>query len=192
MGLRGAILAAAVLLLSSCFAMVRMGPGTVTVRDAITVSSDGGWNRLDVPGGGGGEVWTSDGLSLDVLTFFVAIKDGDPLVPAPMGTRRTPPAFRAAMLPHQIVELFEASATQDGSTFRLERLAPSAFASADGFRFEFSMTRKRDDVALRGFAYGAVVKGKLYLVTFRAPRIHYYAKHLPRAEATVRSALIKP
>jgi len=191
MRLRSALLAAAALVLGGCVAMVRMGPGTVTVRDAISVSSDGGWNRLDVPGGGG-EVWTSDGLSLDVLTFFVGIKDGEPLAPAPMGSRRVPPAFRAAMLPHQIVELYEASATQDGSTFRLERLAPGAFAGAEGFRFDFSMTRKRDDVALRGIAWGAVVKGKLYLIAFRAPRLHYYAKHLPRAEATARSALIRP
>lgn len=188
---RHVVLVAAVLLLSSCFAMVRVGPGTVTVKEVMTVNSDGGWNRLDLPGGGPGEVWTSDGLTLDVLTFYVGIKEGEPLAPAPMGSKRKPPVFRATMLPNEIVELYEAMATQDGSTFKLERLAPTAFAGAQGFRFEFSTTRKRDDLSLRGLAHGAVVKGRLYLIAFRAPLIHYYAKHLPRVEATVRSALIK-
>lgn len=188
---RNLVLFAAVLLLSSCFAMVRMGPGTVTVKELLTVNSDGGWNRLDLPGSGPGEVWTSDGLTLDLLTFYVGIKEGEPLAPAPLGSKRKPPVFRADMLPNEIVELYESTATQDGSTFTLERLVPVAFGGAQGFRCEFSMTRKRDDLSLRGLAHGAVVKGRLYLITFRAPRIHYFTKHLPRVEATVRSALIK-
>jgi hypothetical protein len=105
---------------------------------------------------------------------------------------RKPPTFRASMLPSEIVEFYEASVTQGGSTFKLERLAPAQFAGAPGFRFDFSATRKSDDVALRGFGYGAVIKERLYLITFRAPRIHYYAKHLPRAEAVAKSALLKP
>jgi len=194
MRLRKAVpLAAAMLLLSSCIAMVKMEAGPVTVKDAMSVTSDGRWNRLDLPAlsGGSSEIWTSDGLSLDVLTFHVGIKDADPLAPAPMGSKRVPPVFRASMVANEIVELYEATATQDGSTFKLERLAPVQFAGASGFRFEFSMTRKRDGVALRGFAHGAVIKGKLYLIAFRAPRLHYFAKHLPRVETTMRSALVK-
>jgi hypothetical protein len=186
------ILPAALLLASCAVSMVKMDRGTVTVKDAITVASDGAWNRLDLPDSGReSEVWTSDGLSLDVLTFIVGIKDGDPLVQPPMGAKRTPPAFRSTMIANEIVELYEASAIQDGSTFKMEHLAPAQFAGSSGFRFEFSMTRKRDDVTLRGFGQGAVIKGRLYLIVFRAPRLHYYAKHLPRAEATVRSALVK-
>jgi len=183
----------AALLLASCaVSMVKMDRGTVIVKDAITVASDGAWNRLDLPDSGrASEVWTSDGLSLDVMTFIVGIKDGEPLVQPAVGAKRTPPAFRSTMIANEIVELYEASAIQDGSTFKMEHLAPAQFAGANGFRFEFSMTRKRDDVTLRGFGQGAVIKGRLYLIVFRAPRLHYYAKHLPRAEATVRSALVK-
>ena len=183
----------AALWLAGCAAsMVKMDRGTVTVKDSITVASDGAWNRLELPDSGrASEVWTSDGLSLDAMTFIVGIKDGEPLVQPPVGAKRTPPAFRSTMIANEIVELYEASAIQDGSTFKLERVAPAQFAGANGFRFEFSMTRKRDDVTLRGFGEGAVIKGKLYLIVFRAPRLHYYAKHLPRAEATVRSALVK-
>jgi len=191
MAIRNALFLAATVLLAACAAMPRMAAGPITVKGVMTVTSDGAWNKLDFPGSGPGENWTSDGLTLDVLTFYVGLKEGEALAQTPMRDPRKPPAFRASMLPNEIVEFYEASVTRDGSTFKLERLAPAQFAGAPGFRFEFSATRKNDDVALRGFGHGAVIKGRLYLITFRAPRIHYFAKHLPRAEATARSALIK-
>ena len=183
----------AALLLGACAAnMVKLDRGQVTVKEVLTVASDGAWNRLDLPESTrSSEIWTSDGLPLDVMTFHVGVKDGEPLVQAAMGAKRTPPAFRSTMIANEIVELYEAASIQDGSSFKLEHLAPAQFAGSSGFRFEFSQTRKRDDVTLRGFGQGAVIKGKLYLIVFRAPRLHYYAKHLPRAEATVRSALVK-
>lgn len=181
----------AALLLCGCVAMVKTGPGNVTVKDGLTVTSDGNWNRLDLPRAGNDEIWTSDGLPLDTLIFYVGVREGEALVVPPTGSARKPPAFRAGMGPNEIVELYETSITQDGSAFKLDRLAPATFGGASGFRFEFTMVRKSDDVTLRGVAQGAVVKGRLYLVAFRATRAHYFAKHLPRAEALFRSALIK-
>ena len=191
MTIRNALALFAALLLGACAAMPRMAAGPITVKSVMTVTSDGAWNKLDLAARGPGENWTSDGLTLDVLSFFVGLKDGDALASAPMRSSRKPPVFRASMLPNEIVEFYEATMTQDGSTFRLERLAPVPFAGVPGFRFDFSGTRKSDDVALRGFVQGAVIQDRLYLITFRAPRIHYYGKHLPRAEATARSALLK-
>ena len=178
------------LLLGACAMMPKLAAGPVTVRGVMTVTSDGGWNRLEAGIPGPGETWTSDGLALDALTFYVGIREGGTLVRNPGGTR-PPPAFRASMLPTEIAEFFEAGVTGDGSTFKLERLQPVQFAGSPGFRFDFTVVRKNDDVTLRGFAHGAVVKDRLYLIVFRAPRIHYYAKHLPRAEAAARSAQLK-
>ena len=189
--IRNALALSAALLLVACAALPRMAAGPITVKSVMTVTSDGAWNKLEFAGRGPGENWTSDGLTLDVLSFFVGLKEGDALAPPPTGSARKPPVFRASMLPNEIVEFYEATVTQDGSTFRLERLVPAPFAGAPGFRFDFSGTRKNDDVALRGFGHGAVIKDRLYLITFRAPRIHYYPKHLPRAEATAKSALLK-
>jgi hypothetical protein len=101
------------------------------------------------------------------------------------------PQFRATMTPHEIAELYELLVTQDGSAFRLERLAPQRFGGAEGFRFEFSLTRKRDNLALSGVAYGAVVGQRLTLMAFAAPRMHYFAKLLPRVEAIAATAQIK-
>jgi len=171
--------------------MPKLAPGPVTVKSVLIVTSDGGWNRIDPPGIGRDETWTSNGIGLDALTFYVGIRNGESLIAFQGGSLRRPPTFRGAMLPTEIVELYEETVTRDGSTFRLERLTPAPFAGAQGFRFEFTIVRKGDDVTLRGFAHGAVVKDRLYLVVFRAPRIHYYARHLPRAEAVARSAQLK-
>ena len=192
MHLRYSLYLAAAVLLGACALMPKMAAGPVTVKSVMTVTSDGAWNKFNAVGAiGPGETWTSDGLTLDVMTFYVGLKDGEALSETPRGESRKPPAFRASMLPNEIVEFYEASVTRDGSTFKLERLAPAQFAGAPGFRFDFSATRKRDDVALRGFGHGAVIKERMYLITFRAPRIHYFHKHLPRAEAVARSALLK-
>ncbi len=182
---------ATALLLSSCVAMVRTASGLVSIRDGMTVTSDGNWNRLEIPTSGPEETWSSDGLPLDVLSFYVALNDGESMMRAPMGSKLKPPIFRHTMSASEVVELYDTTMTLDGSSFKLERLAPIPFGGAPGFRFEFSMTRKRDDVTVRGVAYGAVSKRRLYLITFRAPRQHYYAKHLPRAEAVMKSAVIR-
>ena len=91
------------------------------------------------------------------------------------------------MLPHDIVELYESLVAQDGAAFRLERLAPARFGEAQGFLFEHS-TITRTGLELRGRAYGALVEERLYLMSYTAPALHFYAKHLPCVEALAASA----
>jgi hypothetical protein len=44
---------------------------------------------------------------------------------------------------------------------------------------------------MRGVGYAVVRGGKLYMMVFEAPSIHYFNKHLGRAEAAAKSARIK-
>jgi hypothetical protein len=83
----------------------------------------------------------------------------------------------------------EAIVTREGSAFTLERLAPASFCGAQGFLFEHT-TVPRDGPALGGLAYGAVVGGKLYLMSYTAPRSYFYAKHLAQVKAIAASARI--
>jgi hypothetical protein len=178
--------------------MVRVGPGPVTIRDAFTVKLDSAWNRFDAAGAtlfaapGATEVWTAEGMTLDVLAFYIGIGEGETLgrVLQPGSGRKLPP-FRARMSPHEIIELYENLVSQDGSAFRLGRLTPARFAGVEGFRFEHALTRKRDSLALDGVGYGAVVGGKLYLMAWSAPRSHYFGRLLPRFEAVASSASIR-
>src|SRR5687767_479114 len=154
-----------VLLLAGCSSMERVEPGAFTIRDALTVTADARWNRLEPPRDGA-ELWTADGLTLDWLAFYVAVAEGETLGEAPSAKA---PRWRCSMTPHDVVELYQALVTQEGSAFRLERLAPAAFGGAQGFLFEHT-TLPRDGPALGGLAYGAVVGGKLYLMSYTAPK----------------------
>ena len=174
------------LLLAGCASMAKVEPGAVTIGDALVVRSDGHWNRVEPPQAeaDASEVWTAEGVTLDMLLFYVGVADGETL-----GTAQNQPVFRAGMLPHEIVELYEALVAQDGSAFRLERLAPTPFGGTQGFLFEHRTTL-RNGLVLRGRAYGSVVEGRLYLLSFTAPDSHFYAKHLPSVDALAASAKI--
>ena len=177
-----------VLLLAGCASVARVDP-SFTVGDALELTTDGRWNRIDPPSSeaDADEVWTADGVTLDMVLFYVGVADG-----APLGRDggAQAPVFRAGMLPHDVVELYEANVTRDGAIFSLERLAPARFGGAEGFVFEHTTT-VRSGAQLRGRAYGAVVDGRLYLMSYSAPAAHFYAKHLPAVEALAASAKIR-
>ena len=173
------------LLLAGCSSMERVEPGRFTIKDELTVTADARWNRIE-GGRDGAEVWTADGTPLDVLAFYVGVAEGETLGDAPS---EFAPRFRTTMSPHDIVELYEALVTQEGSEFRLERLGPAAFGGRPGFVFEHT-TVMRDGPALGGIAYGTVARGRLYLMSYTAPKNYFYLKHLAEVRAIAASAEI--
>jgi hypothetical protein len=177
--------ALAALLLAGCTTMERVEPGRVTVRDELSVIADARWNRVEPPRDET-ETWTADGMALDALAFYV-VAEGETL-----GAAEGPdtPRWRRWMTPHDVVELYEALVTQEGSLFKLERLAPAAFAGKRGFVFEHT-TVTRDGPAFGGVAYGVVADGKLYLISYTAPRSYYFEKHLAAVRAIAASARIR-
>ena len=188
--------AAALCALAGCAAqMVKVEPGQVTVKEALSLNTANAWNRFELGqmylsvAPGAAEVWTQDGDTLDALAFFVGVAQGETLGRAIAGKKL--PQFRSTMTPGEIVELYEQMATQDGSAFALKRVAPGRFGDQPGFRFEHTITRKSDNVLLKGVGQAAVVKGKLYLVAFTAPSIYYYDRHLPQVEPLIASVRIR-
>lgn len=173
------------LLLAGCSSMARVEPGRFTIQDDLTVTADARWNRIE-GGRDGAEVWTADGTPLDVLAFYVGVAEGETLGAAPS---EYAPRFRTTMSPHDIVELYEALVTQEGSEFRLERLGPAGFGGRPGFVFEHT-TVMRDGPALGGIAYGTVARGRLYLLSYTAPRGYFFEKNLEQVRAIAASAQI--
>jgi hypothetical protein len=174
------------LLVTGCSSISLVEPGAVHIGDALVVTGSSHWNRLEPDAEADAhEAWTAEGVTLDMVLFYGGIADGEAL-----GTRADKlPLFRAGMLPHDIVELYAAMVARDGGTFQLERLAPAGFGGARGFLFEHRTT-PRTGAALRGRAYGAVVDGRLYLISYTAPEGHFYAKHLAAVEALAASARV--
>ena len=181
------LLLPAVFLLASCAAMTKVGPGETVVGDGLKVKLDQGWNKF-ANGNGNVEVWTAEGLSLDTVRFYVKVAEGQPLEQIRGANQKQIPQFRASMEPNEIVEMFEAFSVADGSSFQLIKLAPAKFLGASGFRFDYSLVRKSDEVELRGFAYGAIRDGHLTMIVFQAPKIHFYGELALRAEALATSA----
>ncbi|MCA1662287.1 MAG: hypothetical protein LC648_09115, partial [Novosphingobium sp.] len=100
------------------------------------------------------------------------------------------PRFDPAMLPTDIVEWFENSAriALTSAVFEVGAVRPAKLAGADGVEMEFSYATEGDNLERRGVARAAVIGRRLYLITYDAPRIHYFDEGLPTALAIMSSA----
>jgi hypothetical protein len=187
-------LAAAVLALvmAGCANVSKIETGEAVVRGRLAVKVDRAWNQFergladDIP------TWTVEGITIDALQFYVGIKDGQEIAATPRdGKKVLPLTFRANMQPADIVALYEGLFTRDGSSFSLDKLEPVEFVGTRGFRFEYSLTRKVDDVRLRGVAYGAVRDGQLFVINYAAPRLAFFPKYAGQVEVLAKSARVK-
>lgn len=141
---------------------------------AFSVTPPQAWNKLGARPGRGAEVWTLDGPPLNEITFYGAIQNDQPIFRDRNRRERPLPHFSSTMLLTDIPTLLENSYRVGRSVaiYNLDRMEPARFGGRDGVRFEYSFTE--DDVRRRGEGYGAVVNGRLYLITFEAPVIHYF------------------
>lgn len=177
------------LVLAGCAQMTKVGPGETVVDGKLVVKLDGSWNQSALKVVPTATTWTVDGLSVDRLHFFVGLPDGATLAPVAKDAR--PLVFKAAMPAHEIVSLYQGLLTRDGSSFTLSRLEPVEFLGAPGFRFEYLLVRKGDDVRLQGVAYGVVRDRQLYLMDYAAPRLGFFPRHRPQVELIARGARLK-
>jgi hypothetical protein len=174
--------------------VAKVETGDRPVGDRLVVTLDGPWNQLNAPNLGPAQTWTMEGLPVDQLLLYSGIKNGQAIHAeraAAGGVKPKVFAFRSTMQPDEIVALFEGMLTRDGSRFELVKLEPAAFGGGKGFRFDYSLTRKIDNVQLTGVGYGAVSKGELFAIVYTVPRIAFFARHSAKVEQLCRSARIK-
>lgn len=180
------------LLLAACAAPVtRVEVGETTVGKRLAVKVDAAWNQFSGGLTGGVPTWTMEGITIDALSFYTDIKDGQTFGPSNTPKGRQPVIFKASMQPADIVAMFQSLQTQDGSSFMLDKLEPAPFLDGQGFRFEYSTVRKVDEVPLKGVAYGRVRGGELFLVSYSAPRLVFFPRHQPRVEALIKSVSLR-
>jgi len=179
-------------LLAGCAAVSKIDTGDAIVRDRLVVHVDTPWNKFERGTADNTPTWTIEGITVDALQFYVGVKDGEVIAPAPAGMKNVEPlTFKASMQPADIVALYQSLLTRDGSSFSMEKLEPSDFIGTQGFRFEYALVRKVDDVRLRGVAWGAVRNGELFLINYSAPRLAFYPQYVGRVEALARSARVR-
>ncbi len=183
--------------LSGCMSITKV-EGEQVVNNRMAVKVTDAWNKVSAPGTKQPfDMWTQEGLTLDHLRLWAAVKPGQALLVRPAGSvpvgQKAPrvPTYQAGMQPDQLVSLFEVMYSADGSIVNVTKVEPSVFAGEKGVRFEFSVTRKGDDVLLNGVGWVSQSKGELFAATFLAPKLSFFPRLLPKAESIVRTAQIK-
>lgn len=152
------------------------------------------WNKSSARPSDQGERWTRDGLALNELTFFAGVPDGGTLYHAQYGTEQKLPKFRSNMLITDVVELFENSnrSLLGSSVFSVHLVEPAKLGAHDGIRFAYSYAAQDEGLTRKGEGVAAIVDGKLYLVNFIAPEIHYFDRDIDEVRQLVASLQLRP
>jgi hypothetical protein len=171
-----------------------IGPSqSVTVAGStMTVTPRTAWNKATHKIGPKAEAWTQDGFTLNELDFMAGIAPGEALVKERNKKDKPLPKFSATMTPPDIVQMFEATdrILLNTSLFEIDKVEPARLGSRDGFRFEYHYVVQDDEVRRKGEGRAAVVGGKLYLINYNAPAIHYYDAGIDEVRAMMDGARI--
>ncbi len=170
--------------------LVPAGQPIAVARSPMTVTPPIEWNRLGARPGRLSETWTLDGEALNDLTFYGGIARGRALFREVDRRNRPLPRLYATMLITDIPTLLENSYRVALNTpfFTVEGMAPARFLGRPGLRFAYSFTHPGDDLPRRGEARAALVDGKLFMITFEAPRLHYFDHDVAAFRAIADSA----
>lgn len=146
-------------------------------RTAMTVLPPRDWNRLKYRPGKYTEVWTLDGEQLNEVTFYAGIQHGKPIVKERNKKHSPLPKFKSNILLMEIPELLEGTyrAHRYVGNFTLTSAKPHVFLGYEGVYFTYNFT-DRDELPRKGEARATIAKDKLYMVTFDAPRLHYFER----------------
>jgi hypothetical protein len=149
-------------------------------KSGLSAVADGEWNRLARRDGKFIELWTRDGDSLNKVTFFGGVPEGQSLFRELDKKNRPLPKVISNMLITDIPTLLESSYRIQFSVnqFTVNEQEPVVFSGYNGIKFSFTFTSEADEVERRGEAVGAFIKNKLYLVTYEAPAIYFFDKDL--------------
>ena len=163
---------------------------TVQIADSpLTVTPPRDWNRLDARPGKYAETWTLDGEQLNDVTFYAGVDRGMPLLKERDKKRDPLPKFGEATLLIEIPELIERTyrAYKKIGRFTLTGSTPESFLGQQGISFAYEYI-DRDELPRKGAARAVIIASKLYLVTYDAPRLHYFDKALADYRALTESA----
>lgn len=160
--------------------LISPGVKISVAKSGLSVKPAREWNKLDARPGRNSETWTLDGDALNDVTFYGGIPAGKTLFKEVDKRNRPLPRVSATMLLTDIPAMFENSyrIALDTPLMHIDAVEPIRFAGAKGVRFSYSFTRQNEEVHRRGEARAAIIAGKLYMITFEAPTIHYFENGL--------------
>ncbi len=153
------------------------GQPIAVAESTLTVTPSRDWNQLGTRIGKKTETWTLDGAVLNDVTFFGGIDPGNPLVRERNKKREPLPKFTRTTLLAEVPELLERTyrAYKHSGSFQVTAVEPIRFLNSDAVLFSYEFTDE-DQLTRRGEARATIIDGKLYMMTFDAPRLNYFGK----------------
>nr|CRH07981.1 Conserved protein of unknown function [Candidatus Magnetococcus massalia] len=130
------------------------------------------------------KVWTYDGVGLQSLILYPAIKKDEWINTQHIEDQQT---FDPAMSEQEIMELFVRHQKRNWQQIKASNLAPAELGGYPGFTFDLHFQSK-DGVAYRSFVRGAVVQDRLYLAHYYGTDIHYFDAERLAVEAILDDA----
>lgn len=173
-------------------ALMPAGTSVAVAKSTLTVRPEREWNRLSARPGRNSETWTLDGDDLNGVNFY-SIESGRALFREVSKKTKPLPHFSSTMLLTDIPALLENSyRIALGTTlFTMNQVEPVAFLGVKGVRFSYSFRKQMEDVSRNGEAVGAIVDGRLYLMSFDAPAILYFDRDVAAFRQMVSSARLE-
>ncbi|WP_176591220.1 hypothetical protein [Sphingobium sp. EM0848] len=186
----GALLSAQPLMAGN--ALMPAGTPVAVARSTLTVTPEQEWNRLSARPGRNSETWTLDGDDLNGVNFY-SIESGRALFREVSKKTKPLPHFSSTMLLTDIPALLENSyRIALGTTlFTMTEVEPVPFLGTRGVRFSYSFRKQMEDVSRNGEAVGAIVDGRLYLMSFDAPAILYFDRDIAAFRQMVSTARLE-
>jgi hypothetical protein len=162
--------------------LVAPGPRSNIAHSSLSANPTSEWNRLSLRGGKYVEVWTIDGDDLNKATFYGEVPVGKTIFREADKKNAPLPRVTPNMLITDIPTLLESSyrIQLDTSQMSIDEQEPTTVGGHKGIRFTYTFVRQDDEVRRKGEAVGAFVNGALYLVTYEAPAIHFFAKDIEK------------
>lgn len=155
---------------------LREGGEAVSVADSrMSITPPRSWNRLSGNLGKNTESWSLDGAQLNAVVFYGGIPAGKPLVRERDRKDNPLPKVGNNMLLIEVPELLEGTYRTERQIgdFEVTASAPGMFLGHDGIIFSYRYV-DADQLTRMGEARAALIDGKLYMITFDAPRLHYF------------------
>lgn len=165
------------------------GKTVKVAKSNLQVTPPQDWNKLSIRPGKNAETWTLDGEQLNDITFYGGIAPGMPLIRERNKKREPLPKIKKDMLLIDVPEVLEGTyrTYKNIGIFELTSIEPTSFLGSEGVQFSYEYV-DADKLTRLGEAHATIIKGELYMATFDAPRLHYFARGLDAFHALVATA----
>lgn len=167
------------------------GNRVAVANSKLTVIAAPRWNQSSARPTKKSENWSFDGPLLNEIDFFGGVTPGEPLFKELDKKRNPLPKFVANMQASEVAEMYERTSriAVGASDFVVDTVIPAKFAGHAGFKFTYHFTQG-EALGRKGIASGAIIDGKLYLISFTAPALYYYDARLADAQSMMDSATL--